>query len=44
MEKNDLYNIYEDGLDDKKCINMMIELIKYYSGRRESFPYMNEVM
>lgn len=41
---NDLYNIYEDGLEDKKYINMMIELIKYYSGGREIFPYMNEVM
>ena len=41
---NDLYNIYEDGLKNNRNIDMMTELVKYYSGNRESFPYMNEVM
>lgn len=41
---NDIYNIYEAGLENKMYNDMMVELINYYSGERDTFPYMSEVM
>ena len=41
---NDIYNLYEDGLKEKKYNDIMEELVKYYSGNRSTFPLISEVM
>lgn len=39
---NDLYNVYEDGIEKKEYHDCMLEIIKYVSKERTTFPDLAE--
>lgn len=39
---NDMYDIYEDGIDNNVYNDCMIEVIKYVSHKRDNFPLLQD--
>lgn len=39
---NDMYDIYEDGIDNNVYNDCMIEVIKYVSHKRDKFPLLQD--
>ena len=39
---NDMYNVYESGIEEEQYSNCMEEIIKYFSHTRETFPLLEE--
>lgn len=39
---NDMYDLYEDGIENLTFNNCMIEIIKYVSQKRDEFPLLQD--
>ena len=39
---NDLYNVYEDGIEKAEYNDCMFEIVKYIAGERQTFPHITE--
>lgn len=39
----DMYNIYNNGINDEKLIDIMYEIIRYNNGERIDFPLLSEM-